>query len=204
MGHRGRFGKYGENKRLERLREAGDRHVIKGLTKKSPEAGKSFSKKGLTQKDRIRIGPADADDLDSIKALSGKAFERYGDYQEVISQWFRSEMTETIIGRLKKKTVGFAMIGLIQDEGPDSKVCELLAIAVDPDKRRRGIGQRLMMAVYDKATQWRVERIVLHTAKENLPARSLFTRNGFILSGLKKRFYPAGQDALIMSKIIHT
>ena len=40
------------------------------------------------------------------------------------------------------------------------------------------------------------------TAKENIPALNLFTRNRFASWGLKKHFYPAGQDALIMAKVL--
>ena len=202
MGHRGRFGKYGENKRLERLRQAGDHRADKQFTKARPQAGESFSQKNVAQRDPIHIGPASPKDLNFIEALSGKAFKKYGNYQKVISQWFQSELTETIMGRMEGKPVGFAMIGHMEDEVPAPKVCELLAIAVEPDKRQQGIGQRLLKAVHNRATEWKMERIVLHTAKENHPARSLFTRNGFIPWGVKIRFYPAGQDALVLSKKI--
>jgi ribosomal-protein-alanine N-acetyltransferase len=204
MGHRGRFGKYGENKRLERLRQAGNRDSTDRAVKARPEEEVSFSKKRVTQRVRIRIGPAKVLDLDFIRTLSRRAFKKYGSYQDVISQWFQSDMTETIVGRIERRPVGFAMIGLIGDEDPVQKACELLAIAVESDKRHKGIGQMLMKAVDKKAVEWQAERIVLHTAEENLPARSLFTRNGFVPWGLKKHFYPAGQDALVMSKIIHS
>lgn len=204
MGHRGRFGKYGENKRFERLRQAGNRDSADRAAKVCPEEGGSFSKKRIIQRVRIRIGPARAFDLDFIRTLSGRAFKKYGSYQDVISQWFQSEMTETIIGRMEKRPVAFAMIGHIQDEDPVQKVCELLAIAVEPDNRHKGIGQMLLNAIEQKALEWQTDRIFLHTAKENLPARNLFTRNGFVPWGLKKHFYPAGQDALVMSKIIHS
>ncbi len=204
MGHGGRFGKYGENKRLERLRQAGNRDSTDRAAKLRPGEEVSFSKKRVTQKVRIRIGPARALDLDFIRTLSRRAFQKYGSYQDVISQWFQSEMTETIVGRIERRPVGFAMIGIIGDEDPMQKACELLAIAVESDKRHKRIGQMLMKAVDKKAVEWQAERIVLHTAEENLPARSLFTRNGFVPWGLKKHFYPAGQDAMVMSKIIHS
>ncbi len=203
MGHRGRFGKYGENKRLERLRQAGNRDSTNRTAQVRPGEEGSFSKKRVTQRVRIRIGPARALDLDFIRTLSGRAFQEYGSYQDVISQWFQSEMTDTIIGRMERRPVGFAMIGLFEDEDPVQKVCELLAIAVEPDKRHKGIGQILLNAMEQKAFEWQTDRVFLHTAKENLPARNLFIRNGFVSWGLKKHFYPAGQDALVMSKIIH-
>jgi ribosomal-protein-alanine N-acetyltransferase len=203
MGRRGRFGKYGESKRLERLRRAGNRDDSDRTTKGRPGEEGFFSKKEYTRRTRIRIGPARALDLGFIRTLSGRAFEKYGSYQEVISQWFQSEMAETIVGRIERRPVGFAMIGLVEVEDSVEKVCELLAIAVELDKRHNGIGHMLMKAVDKKAVEWKTERIILHTAEENTPARSLFTKNGFIPWGIKPHFYPAGQDALVMSKIIH-
>jgi ribosomal protein S18 acetylase RimI-like enzyme len=204
MGHQGRFGKYGENKPPERLRRAGNRDITDRAVKVGPGEARSFSKKKATQRARIRIGPAGPLDLDFIRSLSGRAFQKYGSYQDVISQWFQSEMTGTIVGRIERRPVGFAIIGLVEDEDPVQKVCELLAIAVELDKRHKGIGQMLMTAVDKKAVEWQMERIVLHTAQENLPARSLFTKNGFIPWGMNPHFYPAGQDALVMSKVIHS
>lgn len=158
--------------------------------------------KRVTQIDRIRIVQAKAVDLEFIKRLSGVAFRKYGFYQEVISQWFQSELTETIIGRLDGRPVGFAMMGIIWDEVSAQKVCELLAIAVEPKKQKKGIGQMLLRAAEKTASKWQVERVFLHTAKDNIAARGLFTRNGYISLGLKMHFYPEGQDALVMSKTI--
>jgi len=203
MGHRGRFGKYGEKKRLERLRHAGIRESTHRKAKVLSGEEGSLSRKGITQRIQVIIVPAKALDVDFIGRLSGIAFEKYGSYQDVVSQWFQSEMTETFIGRMERRHVGFAMLGLIKDEDSVQKVCELLAIAVEPDQRYKGIGQMLLNAVEQKAFEWQTDRIILHTAKENLTARNLFTRNGFVSWGLRKHFYPAGQDASVMSKVLN-
>ena len=202
MGRRGRYGKYGENKRLERLRQAGV-HTPPQKAKLPPAEGGPFSRKKAPQGDRIRIVMSRACDIDFVKRLSGSAFRKYGSYQEVIAQWFQSGVTETIIGRVNGRPVGFAMVGIMPDETSDQNVCELLAIAVERAKRKKGIGEMLLKAAEKKASEKLVERIFLHTAKDNIAARDLFTRNGYVSSGLKKHFYPEGQDAFIMSKTIH-
>ncbi len=46
-----------------------------------------------------------------------------------------------------------------------------------------------------------VDRLILHTALDNLPGRALFKRHGFAACGVKKAFYPEGQDALMMEKV---
>jgi len=121
----------------------------------------------------------------------------------MISQWFDSEMTKTIVALENKKPVGFAMLG------PPSKAhlghygAEILAIAVAPAKQNMGIGQRLIKEIEAKAAELNVKTIFLHTSTENLPARKLFVRNSYQALGIEKTFYPAGQDALVMSKDIN-
>jgi ribosomal protein S18 acetylase RimI-like enzyme len=47
-----------------------------------------------------------------------------------------------------------------------------------------------------------VETLVLHTAIDNLPGRTLFKKHGFVLLETKGGFYPRGQDAVMMYKHI--
>lgn len=204
MGHQGRFGKYGEKKRLERLRRTGIHDSLHLKQKVLSEKEGTFSRRKNTQRIQVNVAPAKAIDVEFIKRLSRRAFEKYGSYGDVVSQWFQSEMTETFMGRLDKSPVGFAMLGLIKEENSAREVCELLAIAVEPDQRLKGIGQMLLNAVEKKAIEWQIDRIFLHTAKENIPALNLFTRSGFVSCGSKKHFYPAGQDALVMAKMINS
>ena len=202
MGRRGRFGKYGEKKRLERLRQSGVHDPSHNAAKVHTGVSRSFRKNWAPQRDRIRIHAAGAADMDFVERLSGIAFRRYGSYQRVIAQWFQSKMTETIIGQMDGRPAGFAMIGMIRDEASAQDICEILAIAVSPAKQHQGIGQMLLKAVEKKASEWPVERIFLHTAKDNIAARGLFTQNGYVSSGMKANFYPEGQDAMVMSKTI--
>ena len=75
---------------------------------------------------------------------------------------------------------------------------ELLAIAVEPARQGLGIGELLMREAIGKAQKLEGEMVTLHTAVENRPAQRLFTKCGFVPSGIKKHFYPKGQDALMM------
>jgi ribosomal protein S18 acetylase RimI-like enzyme len=204
MGRRGRFGKYGENKRQERLRQSGVHDPSHRAARVHPAEGFSFSRNWVPKNDLVRILAARAADIDFVERLSGRAFRKYGSYQKVIVQWFQSEMTETIIGHLNGRPVGFAMIGIVRDENSAQNICELLAIAVNPAKQHRGIGQKLLRAAEKKASEWQEERVFLHTAKDNIAARDLFVRNGYVPSELKAHFYPEGQDALVMSKAIQS
>jgi ribosomal protein S18 acetylase RimI-like enzyme len=203
MGNRGRFGKYGETKRLDRLRQAG-----KGISFQPVARTESFKtgfylKKRSSQKGRIGTRPARASDLKFVIRLSGRVFDIYGPYRSIISQWIESGMAIIIVAFEDKKPVGFAMIGPFSNESHRQQRAELLAIAVQPEKQHRGIGQRLIEEVEAKAAELKLKKVILHTATDNLPARKLFLRNGYASWGIEKTFYPAGQDALVMSKDIN-
>jgi len=202
MGRRGRFGKYGEIKRADRLRRARirtsslHRSDIKPLGR-----GPSF-KKSAEEKTGLRIRPAGPSDARFVVQLSGRVFHVYGPYERIIKSWFESGMTVTLIGLLNKKPVAFAMISHLPHEENQQHVSELLAIAVVPEEQRMGIGEMLLKEMERKAAEMNTKELFLHTAEENMAAHKLFSKNGYYSWGIKKNFYPAGQDAVFMSKEI--
>jgi ribosomal-protein-alanine N-acetyltransferase len=137
-----------------------------------------------------------------INQLSEKVFHIYGPYENIVYSWLESETTVTIIALMDRKPVGFAMIGQLIHEPELPAASELLAIAVEPEKQRLGIGEILLKKLEAEAADRHVKTLLLHTAEENLPAKKLFIRNGYQAIGVKRRFYPAGQDALLMCKEI--
>jgi ribosomal protein S18 acetylase RimI-like enzyme len=151
----------------------------------------------------LRVRPARPSDLSFIVELSGRVFSKYGPYREWIDKWFRSEAAITIVALMGEKPVGFAMLGRFSDAAAGGiLVAELLAIAVAPGKQRKGAGRMLMQEIEEIALSLVVNKLVLHTAKENLPAQALFKSCLFRPSQVKQKFYPAGQDALQMEKDI--
>jgi ribosomal protein S18 acetylase RimI-like enzyme len=202
MGKSGRFGKYGETKRLERLRQSGIRSRLSyGSDAKIPRRQSSF-RGSPPQKTRAKTRLGKETDKDFIVHLSRKVFNIYGPYDDIVSEWLGSERTVTLIAALKGKPVGFAMMGCLFSEAAREQVYELLAIAVEPQRQRMGVGQMLMKDIEKKAIELGIKRLFLHTAEENRPAQSLFIRNGYRSWGIKKHFYPEGQDAVMMSKEI--
>ena len=94
------------------------------------------------------------------------------------------------------------MIGNLYYNRKEEYFSELLAIAIEPERQKRGIGEMLIRGIERKAIELNANRLFLHTATENLSARKLFTKNGYRRWGIEKNFYPAGQDAVVMVKEI--
>lgn len=198
MSKGGRFGKYGEIKRMSRLRKARTGHSYPTGGGAQETRGTAFQKKKKPEKSKMTIRPAKGSDVAFIQGLSKLVFSRYGPYEDILSAWFESDITITLLAFMKKRPVGFAMLGRHPHEGDSHQVAELLAIAVEPTKQKRGVADFLMNEILGKARKLRIEIVLLHTALENGPAQRLFIKHMFAPSGIKKSFYPKGQDALLM------
>jgi ribosomal protein S18 acetylase RimI-like enzyme len=203
MSQQGRFGKYGEVKRFDRLRKAGMRTAFNTLQGKRPlqrfHAETAFGRDGLRVA-QIKIRPAKPADIDFINDLSDQVFAVYGSYREIITSWFGSETTATFIAKAGKKPIAFGMLGFLSDEHYQKRLAELLAMAVAPAWQKQGIGRKILEVIEDKAKELHIKQLSLHTARKNLAAQKLFAKNGFVIAGIKDQYYPAGQTSLMMIK----
>lgn len=203
MGNRGRFGKYGDHKRIKRLQDA---RIRSGSAPRAvPESTRfteRYRKKISRKTPRISIRPATPLDVNYIRALSKKSFQKYGPYENVLPCWLESGITSSFIAIMQERPVGFAMLGQPFQKNNFFGTLELLAVAVEPASQRLGIGDLLMKEVERTASEQEVQKVILHTAIKNLPARRLFSKHGFKALKVKKKFYPEGQDALLMCKDI--
>jgi ribosomal protein S18 acetylase RimI-like enzyme len=162
----------------------------------------STHRKWGSHDDRVLVRPANPGDVDYIRSLSKRVFQQYGPYEDMVTHWFESGRTVTLLALMKKHPVGFVMLGRLEHPFYLPIVSEVLAVAVEPSRSRLGIGSLLMKEVQRKAKEIEVETLVLHTAIDNLVGQRLFRTCGFASSEIKKEFYPAGQDALMMYKEI--
>jgi ribosomal-protein-alanine N-acetyltransferase len=92
------------------------------------------------------------------------------------------------------------MIGPSSNMWHVQNASELLAIGIEPENQGLGLGEKLMGEVEKKAFMLEIKRLFLHTASKNYPALSLFAKAGFKPWGVSRKFYPEGQDAVVMSK----
>ena len=199
MGSRGRYGKYGEIKRRDRL--GGFKTFSLGSDRGTRKATLASSRSsGLADRHGFRIVPAGPRDVNYIRTLSKKVFNKYGPYDDTLAGWFLSGMAFTSLALVEKRAVGFAMLGQSPSDDLHLRIYELLAIAVEPGMQNRGIGSQLLKSIERKAQDLDIEMMILHTAADNLPGHGLFIKFGFVSSETKGGFYPAGQDALMMYK----
>ncbi|MDW8326404.1 MAG: ribosomal protein S18-alanine N-acetyltransferase [Anaerolineales bacterium] len=165
---------------------------------------------------RLLIAPMHLNDIPQVVAIDRLSFP-----QPWTEQSYRFELLEnrnahflvaylaeslsasTWLARLlgrgpRRRVVGYAGLWVVADEG------HINTLAVHPAWRRRGIGERLLQALLDKASVLGALSATLEVRVNNLAAQSLYRKFGFVEVGRRKRFYRDGEDALLMTKPLAT
>lgn len=93
---------------------------------------------------------------------------------------------------------GFVLIRVVADEA------EILTLAVRPVARRGGLGGRLVEAAVASAAALGAERMFLEVAEDNVAARALYARTGFVEAGRRRGYYArtdgSREDALVLTR----
>jgi len=90
--------------------------------------------------------------------------------------------------------LGYSGFWLMVDEA------HISTIAVQPNWRRRGIGELLLVAMLEQAIELEANIATLEVRVSNVAAQSLYHKYGFRQVGLRRRYYrDSGEDALIMT-----
>jgi [ribosomal protein S18]-alanine N-acetyltransferase len=142
-----------------------------------------------------KIRPFRADDAQAISVILLDSAEAAQWPPESYVKLTDSPGGVFLIGEADAQVVGFVAARRVADEA------EILNIAVRPDFRSKGIASALLRAALDEFLGSAVARVFLELRESNLPARGLYERHGFILSGRRKSYYRhPTEDALCMHK----
>ena len=139
-----------------------------------------------------RATPAD---LDRIMEIEVACFE---------DPWPRKSFSEDLDNSAARVLV------LCLDGSPDAVafICywrvldevHIMDIAVHPEYQRRGLAQHLIdHMLLDPHGEGSVARALLEVRPSNKPAIALYLRLGFKEVGQRSRYYPDGEDALVMT-----
>lgn len=100
--------------------------------------------------------------------------------------------TVVLVASVADEVLG-AALGLLQlDEG------HVVDLAVAPSVRGRGIGRRLLGALAEELRTRGARAITLEVRAGNLGALALYRGAGFVVEGRRPRYYPDGEDALLL------
>lgn len=111
--------------------------------------------------------------------------------EAAFAEEFRISAATVLAAREGPRLVGYVVARRLPD------ALEVLSLAVEPEHRRRGCGRRLLEALGRACPG--LERMVLEVRVGNADARAFYARLGFRVVGRRPRYYPDGDDALLLS-----
>ena len=95
---------------------------------------------------------------------------------------------------------GEAVAGYIGSQSSYGEA-DMMNVAVSPDHRRKGIGEKLILALMEELKARECVSLALEVRASNAPAIALYEKLGFGQIGLRKNYYRnPKEDALILRK----
>jgi [ribosomal protein S18]-alanine N-acetyltransferase len=134
------------------------------------------------------------EDLEAVHAIEREAFSTPWPANAYRQELETNRLAHYIVARWGEEIIGFAGIWLLVDEA------HVTTFATRHDWRRRGVGERLLLALLDLARNRGASEATLEVRPSNAPARRLYEKYGFREVGIRPRYYTDNkEDALIMT-----
>lgn len=135
-----------------------------------------------------RIVDSSINDADIIYDLDGEyEFDRYS--KELIKESLNNSSYINLIAYNGDIAVGYISVNSVIDEG------EVLKIVVAKEYRKLGIGSALVRDILARMKDKGVETVFLEVRSNNIPAKRLYEKNGFVKISERQKYYSDGADA---------
>ena len=142
----------------------------------------------------LRVERMAVGDLDAVQEIERRSFRTPWPAHAYRTELETNRLATYLVARIDGRVVGYGGMWVMVDEA------HITTFAVDPDFRRRRIGERLLLALIDHARTRNAREATLEVRLSNLPARRLYEKYGFRPVGLRPRYYSDdSEDALIMT-----
>jgi ribosomal-protein-alanine N-acetyltransferase len=93
----------------------------------------------------------------------------------------------------KKKVAGYICCWIVADE------IHILNLASHPDFRRQGVATILFHSLFNSVLRGKkITLVTLEVRRFNTSALQLYKKLGFVVKGIRKGYYPEGEDAVVM------
>lgn len=134
-------------------------------------------------------------DIEPAAALEATLFPR--DAWSAESFWSELAQYDSrhyVVAERAGTLVGYAGLAAAVGEA------DVLTVAVDTAEQGRGVGRRLLRELLAEADRRGCGDVLLEVRGGNEPAVALYERHGFERVGVRRRYYPDGEDAIVMRR----
>jgi ribosomal-protein-alanine N-acetyltransferase len=116
--------------------------------------------------------------------------------EEAFVQEMKNRFAEIFVARQKtgnRKLVGYICYWIFLDE------CHILNIATHPEFRRKKVASLLLDHALFRCRKRGVKRAFLEVRSQNIPAKSMYRKFGFVIDHIRKNYYKdTNEDAFVM------
>src|SRR3972149_5183660 len=142
---------------------------------------------------RVEVATMTAADIPTVLEIERRSFPTPWPRDAYTHELDHNRTAVYLVARREEAIVGFAGMWVVMDEG------HITTIAVDPPARGQGIGERLLIALIDRASERGARWIQLEVRRSNVAAQNLYRKYGFRDVGVRRHYYSDnGEDALVM------
>ena len=132
-------------------------------------------------------------EIEDLELIDLKNFDDFWT-ESILKDEILSDSSYYIVARFQNDIIGFAGLKFLLDEA------HITNIATRIDKRKNGVGSKLLECLINRAKEESSVLITLEVNTENLPAINLYKKYGFEILGVRKKYYDNKFDAYIMTK----
>ena len=141
----------------------------------------------------ITVGLMTEADIDAIHEIEVACFKTPWSRESFLREVKENACARYVVLREDGVPIAYAGVWFVLDEG------HITNIAVHPDKRRMGYGERVCREMIQLAADSGMNWMTLEVRRSNKVAQELYHKLGFIDVGYRKRYYENTEDALIMA-----
>ena len=133
------------------------------------------------------------EDLNQIMEIEKKSFATPWTYDAFYNELHTNQFAHYVVAEVDQEIIGYCGLWVIIDEG------HITNIAILPEYRGNGLGEKLLLAVMDTARELGAETLTLEVRVSNDVAKGLYRKLGFQDGGIRKSYYTDNyEDALVM------
>jgi ribosomal-protein-alanine N-acetyltransferase len=133
------------------------------------------------------------EDLDSVLEIEHGSFPNPWTKTAFAGHLQHPEFAKYLVAVSDRKIVGYT--GLFFGGGQG----QVTNLAVHPDWRRKGVGSRLLIELFDFSYRISLQGMSLEVRVSNVDAQNLYEKFGFVKVGVRKNYYrEINEDAYVM------
>jgi [ribosomal protein S18]-alanine N-acetyltransferase len=162
---------------------------IEPLYLRAPDAKPSVSATSATP----HVRRASVQDIETLASIHQQSFETGWD-ATALNSILSVPGADAMVVELSGTIYGFVQFQWVAGEAEINTLCVL------PSYRRQNFGSDLLQGLITELQHFGTSKLFLDVAEDNAAALALYSRFGFQRTGLRKRYYSNGRDAVTMVK----